>query len=57
MTKAASGKAVWAGRVISVLASPLFLMSAFVKLKGGDELAQGMAHAGLPLSLVPLRRA
>lgn len=52
MTKAASGKAVWAGRVISVLASLIFLMSAFMKLKGGDEVAQGMAHVGLPESLV-----
>jgi hypothetical protein len=43
---------VWVGRVISVLASLLFLMSAFMKLKGGAELTQGMAHLGLPESLV-----
>jgi hypothetical protein len=48
----ATGKAVWAGRVITALASFLFLMSAFMKLKGGPELAQGMAHLGLPASMV-----
>jgi DoxX-like protein len=49
---AASGKIVWVGRVISVLASLLFLFSAFMKLKGGPELAKGMAHLGLPESMV-----
>ena len=48
----ASGKSVWVGRVISVLASLVFLMSAFMKLKGGPELAQGMTHLGLPESMV-----
>lgn len=47
-----SGKIVWTGRVISVLASLLFLLSAALKLKGGPELAQGMAHLGLPDSMV-----
>jgi DoxX-like family len=48
-------KAVWTGRVISVLATPLFLFSAYLKLKGGPELAQGFAHLGLPDSMaVPL---
>jgi hypothetical protein len=49
---AASGKIVWVGRVISVLASLVFLLSALMKLKGGPELAQGMAHLGLPESLL-----
>jgi hypothetical protein len=49
---AASGKVVWVGRVISGLASLLFLFSAFMKLKGGPELEQGMAHLGLPESMV-----
>jgi DoxX-like protein len=49
---ATSGKAVWAGRVISVLASLVFLFSAFLKLKGGPELAQGIAHLGLSESMV-----
>jgi hypothetical protein len=49
---AASGKIVWVGRAVSVLASLLFLMSAFMKLKGGPELTQGMEHLGLPGSMV-----
>jgi hypothetical protein len=49
---ATSGKAVWAGRVISVLTTLVFLFSAFLKLKGGPELAQGIAHLGLPESMV-----
>lgn len=50
-----TGKIVWVGRVISGLLSLPFFMSAFMKLKGGPELAQGMAHLGLPESmLLPL---
>jgi hypothetical protein len=49
---AAGGKAVWAGRVISVLASLAFLLSALMKLKGGPELAQGLVHLGLPESMI-----
>jgi len=49
---AASGKVVWGGRVISVLASFMFVMSSFMKLKGGAEVTQGMAHLGLPESLI-----
>lgn len=52
MTDAAGGKVVWAGRVISILASLVFLLSAFFKLKGGPELVQGFAHLGLPESLI-----
>ncbi|HLA79419.1 MAG TPA: DoxX family protein [Vicinamibacteria bacterium] len=48
----ASGKVVWVGRVISALGSLVFLMSAFMKLRGGAELTQGMAHLGLPESLI-----
>src|SRR5712692_5797521 len=47
-----SKKIVWVGRVISILVSLLFAMSAFMKLRGGAELTQGMAHLGLPESLV-----
>jgi hypothetical protein len=43
---------VWVGRVISGLACLLFLFSALLKLKGGPELAQGMAHLGLPDRMV-----
>ena len=49
---AASGRVVWVGRAISVLVSLVFLLSAFIKLKGGPELTQGMAHLGLPESMV-----
>jgi DoxX-like family len=48
----ASGRVVWTGRVISGLASLLFLFSSALKLKGGPELAQGMRHLGLPDSMV-----
>lgn len=52
---ATSGKIVWVGRVISILASLLFLMSAFFKLKDGPDLMKGIAHLGLPEAmLVPL---
>ena len=43
-----SGKAVWVGRVISVLASLMFLMSAFFKFQDGPEVMKGFAHLGLP---------
>jgi len=49
---AGGGKVVWVGRVISVLVSLMFLMSAGMKLKGGPELAEGMTHLGLPSSMV-----
>ena len=37
---------------MSVLASLMFVMSSFLKLKGGAEVTQGMAHLGLPESLM-----
>ena len=46
------GRVVWIGRAISWLASALFVMSALMKFKGGPELAQGMAHLGLPEAMV-----
>jgi len=49
---ASVGKVVWTGRVLSGLVSLAFLTSAFMKLKGGEELTQGMAHLGLPDSMV-----
>jgi hypothetical protein len=49
---AASGKIVWVGRASSVLVSLVFAISAFMKLKGGAEVMQGMAHLGLPESLI-----
>ena len=49
---ASSSKTVWIGRVISILVSLTFGMSAFMKLKGGEELSKGMAHLGLPEAMV-----
>ena len=49
---AASGKIVWAGRVISGLVSLPFLLSAFLKLKDGPEVMKGIAHLGIPESMV-----
>ena len=46
------GWIVWVGRAISALASLALAASAFMKLRGGPELTQGMAHLGLPESLV-----
>lgn len=48
----ASSAKVWTGRLISVLATLLFLFSAFLKLRGGPEVEKGFAHLGLPLSMV-----
>jgi len=49
---AAPRKIVWVGRGISILVSLVFLLSAALKLKGGPELQKGMAHAGLPETMV-----
>lgn len=49
---AARGKIVWVGWVLTILASLLFVFSAFLKLKGGPDLDKGMAHLGLPASMV-----
>ena len=38
--------------MITGLASVLFVFSAAMKVKGGPELAQGMAHLGLPDAMV-----
>jgi hypothetical protein len=48
----ASRAIVWVSRVISALVSLLFAMSAFMKLRGGAEVVEGMAHLGLPESLI-----
>jgi hypothetical protein len=49
---APSRQIVWVARGISVLASLLFLMSAFLKLKDGPEVMKGIAHLGLPESMI-----
>jgi DoxX-like family len=48
----ASRKVVWVARVISILVSLVFVFSAVMKLKGGPELTQGMAHFGLSERMV-----
>jgi hypothetical protein len=48
----ASGKIVWTGRVITGLVSLLFLFSAAMKFMGGAEVKEGMAHLGLPESMI-----
>ena len=49
---AGRGRAGWLGRVISGLVSLIFVVSALMKLLGGAEVKQGMAHLGLPESLI-----
>jgi hypothetical protein len=48
----ASRAIVWVSLVISALVSLLFAMSAFMKLRGGTEVVEGMTHLGLPESLI-----
>ena len=43
---------MWAGRAISALTALVFVISASMKLKGGAEVMQGIAHLGLPESLI-----
>jgi hypothetical protein len=38
--------------VISILVSLPFLLSAFLKLKDGPEVTKGIAHLGIPESMV-----
>ena len=47
-----SGKVVWVGRGISGLVSLIFVISAVMKLVGGAEVKQGLAHLGLPESML-----
>ena len=49
---AASGKVVWVGGAISVLVSLIFVISAIMKLVGGAEVKEGIAHLGLPASML-----
>jgi hypothetical protein len=45
-------KLVWIGRAILGLLSLLLAVSAVMKLMGGADVMEGMAHLGLPTSLV-----
>ena len=46
-------KSAWAGWVITVLTSLLFIFSAAMKVKGGPELDEGLKHLEL-LNRVPM---
>ena len=46
------GRGVWVGRVLSWLCAALFVFSALMKFVGGPDLDQGMAHLGLPGTMV-----
>ena len=48
----ASGKVVWTGRVITIVVSLLFFFSAAMKFVGGAAVKEGMAHLGLPESMI-----
>lgn len=50
---AVSTRAVWTGRVISILVSLLFVFSAAMKFKGGPQLDEGLKHLEL-LDRVPM---
>lgn len=52
MAASGGGKIVWTGRVITGLVSLLFLFSAAMKFVAGAEVKEGMAHLGLPESMV-----
>lgn len=45
-------KIIWTGRVISGLLSLLLALSAVMKFMGGADVMAGMAHLGLPMSLI-----
>ena len=47
-----ASKKVWVGRVVSILLSALFLFSAVMKLLGRPEVTEGMAHLGIPESII-----
>jgi hypothetical protein len=49
---AAGGKIVWVGWVITGVLSLLLLFSVVMKLVGGPEVTEGLAHLGLPARLI-----
>jgi uncharacterized membrane protein YphA (DoxX/SURF4 family) len=44
---------IWTGRILTLLISAMLLMSAAMKFSGGKEVADGMAKAGIPESILP----
>jgi hypothetical protein len=47
-----SRTAQWIGVVVSILPCLLLFMSAYMKLSGAPEVAEGMKHFGYPASIV-----
>ena len=45
-------KLVWIGRVVSIIATLPFALSAGMKLMRHPEVIKGMSHLGLPESLI-----
>jgi len=45
-------KAIWGGRVVSILVGLPFVFSAVMKLIAHPEVIKGMSHLGLPESLI-----
>jgi hypothetical protein len=43
----------WIGRVLSIIVVLPFVMSAQMKVAGGPQITEGMAHLGIPLTLLP----
>ena len=43
---------LWAGRIITALIALAFGMSGIMKFMGGPELEKGLAHMGLPVTIV-----
>ncbi|HEX7295149.1 MAG TPA: DoxX family protein [Pyrinomonadaceae bacterium] len=51
----ASRKAIWIGRILSILAALPFFPSAAFKFIDGPEVTEGFAHLGLPeRTMLPL---
>jgi hypothetical protein len=48
----ATGKITWIGRVISILVSIMFLISATFKFIGGPQVKEGLDHVGLPERMI-----
>jgi hypothetical protein len=45
-------KAIWAGRIVSILVALPFVFSAVMKLIVHPEVVKGVSHLGLPESLI-----
>ena len=45
-------KMIWAGWVLTILPCLLFIMSSAMKFQGGPDVVKGMAHLGIPTSMM-----